>query len=313
MIRRVMMRTLSRSANKQAKYMSGKISRKMSKRKNSNILCIVFAIIFIVMLQSDFSKANPLMKTEISVARVGQRRLITSIFPLLYSLNITANPTEKYFHGSVDIDVRITKTTDSIVLHGSMDIKTAMIDTKFLVWEYSKDEQLKLYTEPRSKFAVGMHVIKISYRSQFSDEQHGFFVNNGTAITHFEPTGARLAFPCFDEPEFKAIFNLAVTVPIEYLVISNTEIVRNVMISDWHIFEFASTIKLPSYLLAWCIFRDFLVVSKTIFNKTLEIRIFGPHGISEEFVRAPLLVATQSIQHLSKILNISLPIKSNFN
>lgn len=41
------------------------------------------------------------------------------------------------------------------------------------------------------------------------------------AVSHFQPTFARYALPCFDEPEFKSVFIISITHPADMKALSN--------------------------------------------------------------------------------------------
>lgn len=71
--------------------------------------------------------------------------------------------------------------------------------------------------------------------STFEDEEEY------AAVTQFEPTDARRCFPCWDEPSFKATFNVTLVVPKHLVALSNMVIVCKwliiVFVFLWNIFS----------------------------------------------------------------------------
>lgn len=68
------------------------------------------------------------------------------------------------------------------------------------------------------------------YISTYVDE------NNATAYlltTQFQPTSARHGFPCFDEPQYKAVFAINLTYPSEYNALSNTDSVSDTAVNSY--------------------------------------------------------------------------------
>ena len=73
------------------------------------------------------------------------------------------------------------------------------------------------------------------------------------AATQFEAPHARAAFPCFDEPEFKAVFAVTLVVADDLLALSNgPEIAREVADGNVRV-RFGETIPMSTYLVAWVV------------------------------------------------------------
>lgn len=90
------------------------------------------------------------------------------------------------------------------------------------------------------------------------------------AATHLEPQGARRVFPCFDEPQYKAIFQLQVTSHKNFSVISNTEIKNKTLpgVDARVTTTFKPTPIMPTYNLAILV-SDFLKITNNRTNHSI--------------------------------------------
>ncbi|XP_071870674.1 aminopeptidase N [Bombus fervidus] len=104
--------------------------------------------------------------------------------------------------------------------------------------------------------------LTVSYSGVVNDQLRGFYRSrsadkNGNltyvAATHFEPTGARLAFPCWDEPAFKARFNISITHPKSYHAISNMPVEELKVENDMKTTKFKTTPWMSTYLVAFIV------------------------------------------------------------
>jgi len=75
--------------------------------------------------------------------------------------------------------------------------------------------------------------------------------NNDYLYTLFVPDRARTVFPCFDQPDLKAVFSLALTVPAGWTVLANAPIKDSVIGIGYNLYHFKTSDKLPTYLFSF--------------------------------------------------------------
>ena len=90
------------------------------------------------------------------------------------------------------------------------------------------------------------------YRSTYKDERGA---THSMAATQFEATDARRAFPCWDEPDFKAVFATTLVIDPTLIAVSNTTIASETLAGGKKIVRFADTIKMSTYLVAFIVGR----------------------------------------------------------
>src|SRR5207253_9341564 len=88
------------------------------------------------------------------------------------------------------------------------------------------------------------------YRSTYKDERGA---THSIAATQFEATDARRAFPCWDEPDFKAVFATTLVIDPELTAVSNTAVVEESVQSGKKVLRFADTIRMSTYLVAFVV------------------------------------------------------------
>ncbi|XP_023814110.1 endoplasmic reticulum aminopeptidase 1-like [Oryzias latipes] len=184
---------------------------------------------------------SPDQPKEIPVATNGQlfpwdrMRLPKTISPLHYDLSLHPNLTTLDFTGVVRIDLDVHEDTSVVVLHAKkMHISSALLlapaGTRVLqVLEYPRFHQLALMSDV--VLTKGRkYEVQLEFAANLSDSYHGFYKSSYRtstgevrvmASTQFEATFARGAFPCFDEPAFKANFTIRIIREPRHIAISN--------------------------------------------------------------------------------------------
>jgi aminopeptidase N/puromycin-sensitive aminopeptidase len=122
---------------------------------------------------------------------------------------------------------------------------------------YDTDKEQATFTFPVALHA-GEAVLRLHYTGILNDELRGFYLSKTArrnyAVTQFEPTDARRAFPSWDEPAYKATYDLALTVDVGDTVIANTPILTDVpQDGGKHTITFQTTPKMSTYLVAFLV------------------------------------------------------------
>uniref|UniRef100_A0A2K6JQA0 Leucyl-cystinyl aminopeptidase n=1 Tax=Rhinopithecus bieti TaxID=61621 RepID=A0A2K6JQA0_RHIBE len=199
-----------------------------------------------------------------------QIRLPTAIVPLRYELNLHPNLTSMTFRGSVTISVQALQVTWNIILHSTghnisrVTFMSAVSsqEKQVEILEYPYHEQIAIVA-PEALLAGHNYTLKIEFSANISSSYYGFYGFSYTdesnekkyfAATQFEPLAARSAFPCFDEPAFKATFIIRIIRDEQYTALSNMPKKSSVVLEDGLVQdEFSESVKMSTYLVAFIV------------------------------------------------------------
>ena len=196
-------------------------------------------------------------------------RLPRTVLPSRYDLTLEPNLERATFTGTVAIDVEVTDTVDAIWLNAAeLAITSAAIEDAAGSQTPISDitllaDQERLRLGLAQVIPSGQYRLLLTFDGILNDKLHGFYRStfqdeqgneHVIATTQFETTDARRAFPCFDEPEFKAVFAVTLIVPETLFAVSNGPIIDETPTGDGRRqVVFAATMLMSTYLVAFCI------------------------------------------------------------
>ncbi len=196
-------------------------------------------------------------------AAVHAQRLPNVAIPQHYTLQLTPNLQTATFTGKETIDLTLAQASDVIVLNAwqlKFDAVTAQVDGESLSAVVSFDDNVQQATfHFARRLPAGPVTLKIAYSGTLHGDLRGFYLSKTAtrnyAVTQFEPTDARRAFPSFDEPALKATFDVSLIVAQGDTAFGNTNIVSDTPGPGpgEHTIRFARTPKMSTYLVAFVV------------------------------------------------------------
>jgi puromycin-sensitive aminopeptidase len=216
-------------------------------------------------------------------AEMNSHRLPQSVVPSRYEIRIEPDLRSGTFTGAETIEVTVHEAVSEIVLNAAdLSIREVTIqkDPGRIVRGTVTLEEGTERAHLAFPQAVdpGSWRLSLSFAGILSEKLRGFYrstvkltrssvsgraddkTGEGEsllAVTQFEATDARRAFPCWDEPAFKAVFQLALVIEDGLTAISNTRVVSqdHVPGTGKKTVHFAPTIKMSTYLVAFVVGR----------------------------------------------------------
>jgi puromycin-sensitive aminopeptidase len=217
-------------------------------------------------------------------------RLPRQVIPHRYDLTLEPDLAEARFTGRVTIAVEVMEETSEVVLNAH-ELEIASVLSR-----RGSDETAATVTllpeEQRARFdfpaplPVGPWQLDIEFTGILNDQLAGFYRSTFTdvdgnqqtiATTQFEATDARRAFPCWDEPDLKAVFAITLVVPEDLLAVSNTSEIERTPAGDGRVaVRFADTMVMSTYLVAFVV--GAFEATEPIDVDGVPVRIITPRG-----------------------------------
>ncbi|KAJ1551752.1 Aminopeptidase 2 mitochondrial [Nowakowskiella sp. JEL0078] len=262
--------------------------------------------------------------------------LPSAVLPTHYALrlNPTLLPPFKY-SGQVDISLAFSETVSSISLN-ALELEIVGLPTIHVTHlkaestqaassvSFNEEKQTVTLTFPNVIPASSTAKLSISFIGTHNDKMAGFYRSSSSptaggektwmVVTQFEATDARRAFPCWDEPNRKATFDVTLVVENEQIsALSNMNIVDETVIADGKKqVVYATTPVMSTYLLAFAVgYFDYVEgVSKPklpVDAKPIVVRVYTSPGKSEKGKFA-LEVSIKTLEFFSEYFDIAYPL-----
>ncbi|XP_076258416.1 aminopeptidase N-like isoform X2 [Rhynchophorus ferrugineus] len=201
-------------------------------------------------------------------------RLPRSIKPIHYMIEITPDLVKETIMGTETITIKAVENTDTIIFHlnritinaKSIDVRLDQKNSQSISvksQKYLEDQRYRITLDQELE-SGSTYMLSLEYQGELNKQLQGFYKSEyitpagdvrSVVPTQFSPTDARRAFPCFDEPSFKAKFSLKIARPGNMTTLSNMPVEKTELIptveGSWYWDIYPETPEMSTYLVAF--------------------------------------------------------------
>jgi len=241
------------------------------------------------------------------------QRLPENARPENYKLTFRPDLDQARFEADETIAIRLLKPGSEITLNAvdidfhDVTVTSGGATQKAKVTPEKEKEMVVLSVE--KPLAAGTATVHITYTGILNNEMRGLYLGKDDhgrkyAATQFEATDARCAFPSFDEPDYKATFDITAVADKGLVAISNQKIVSDTPgPGDKHSVRFATTAKMSSYLAALVVGNFEYIEGE---SDGIPIRVYSTPG-KKEMGTFALDVASNVLKYYDHYFGIKYP------
>ncbi|MEO7905130.1 MAG: M1 family metallopeptidase, partial [Candidatus Saccharimonadales bacterium] len=239
-------------------------------------------------------------------------RLIQQFIPEHYQLSVTLDRTGRTFDGIVAMMGATVEGSTTITVHAKeLNISSVTLDGKAATWQAGVNDEVTI-THP--DIVAGDHIVVIAFDGTITDSMHGlypcYYEDNGVKkellATQFESHHAREVFPCIDEPEAKATFDVTLTTEQNVKVIGNMPVLSQKSDGDLLVTTFDTTPRMSTYLLAWVTGE---LHGKTAMTKNgVEVNVWATPAQTPASLDFALDIATRTIDFFDEYFDTPYPL-----
>jgi aminopeptidase N len=245
----------------------------------------------------------------------GPGKLPKTVVPTAYRIDITPDLKALTLTGHESIDIDVSEPVAAIVLdQAGLKLQSATLETGAAA-AITLDETAQTATlRFAAPVAKGPHVLSIAYTGPIPESPAGIYYDDYKAptgapkrmlVTQFEVSDARRMFPGWDEPAFKATFQLTATLPKAFAAVSNMPIASSTDVGpDSKRLVFGTTPRMSSYLLA-LVAGDMTAVTGSADGVALGV--WAPTGLEDQ-ARYALEAETKLLPYYNAYFGVAYPL-----